>query len=148
MPFNSKLFGYDPRQVDAVIDKLKLDAMESAQNAERLTAELERQRKAVEELRHDHEQLSHALVSAHKAATEIREAAELNAKDIVTDAQVRADAMLRDGEMTLKGIEREIDALIKQRRDAEEAYASFVNAIVRAYEGRRAPGTPSLTSTP
>ncbi|RPI52866.1 MAG: hypothetical protein EHM55_15430 [Acidobacteria bacterium] len=148
MPFNSKLFGYDRGQVDAAIAKLTADAMESAHNAERLTAELERQRQAADELRHDHEQLSHALVSAHKAATEIREAADVNAKEIVSEARQRADAMLREAEQALKGIERQIDALVKQRRDAEEAYASFVNSIVRAFENRRATDNPSLTAIP
>jgi cell division septum initiation protein DivIVA len=143
MPFNTTFFGYDRKQVDAAIDKLTADAMESAQRAERLTAELERQRQAADALRHDHEQLSHALVSAHKAATEIREAADLNAKEIVMDAQLRADAMLRDAEQALKGIERQIDALVKQRRDAEEAYGAFINSMVKAYENRRATDNPS-----
>ncbi len=148
MPFNRKLYGYDPGQVDAAVDKLTLDAMDSAHNAERLAAELERQRQVADELRRDHEQLSHALVSAHKAATEIREAAEHTAKDIITDAQVRADAMLRDAELAIKGVEREIETLVKQRRDAEEAYASFVSGIVQAYETRRASAKSSVTAIP
>jgi cell division septum initiation protein DivIVA len=148
MPFSSKLFGYDRTQVDAAVDKLTADAMESAHTAERLTAELERQRQSVDELRQDHEQLSHALVSAHKAATEIREAAEQNARDIVADARQRADAMVRQAEEGVKVMEREIAALVKQRREAEESYAAFVRALVKAYDSTRSEGKPSLTVIP
>ena len=148
MPFNRKLFGYDRRQVDTAIDKLTLDAMESAHTAERLTAELERQRQAADELRQDHEQLSHALVSAHKAATQIRESAEESAKEIVAEARQRADAIVREAEEAVKIVEREIDGLMKHRREAEEAYASFVDGIVKAFESRRTAAKPQLTAIP
>jgi cell division septum initiation protein DivIVA len=148
MPFNRKLFGYDRKQVDAAIDKLTFDALESAHTAERLTAELDRQRQVVDELRQDHEQLSHALVSAHKAATEIRESAELSAKEIVAEARQRADAMLRQAEEGVRVVEREVGTLVKNRREAEEAYARFVDSIVKAYENRRTEGKAALTAIP
>jgi len=148
MPFKVKLFGYDRKQVDAAIDKLTFDAMEAAHNAERVTAEVERQRQSVDDLRRDHEQLSHALVSAHKAAKDIREAAERSAEAVVLEARQRADTMRRDAEDAVKAIEREIDALVRQRREAEESYKAFVDSIVKAYESTRAGGKPALTAIP
>jgi cell division septum initiation protein DivIVA len=149
MPFNSKLFGYDRRQVDAAIDKLTFDAAEAAQHAERLAAELDRQRLANEELRRDHDQLSRALVSAHKAAQDIQSLAEQNAQTILADARERADALVRDAEVAVKVIEGEIDTLLRRRRDAEQSYAAFVDSVVKAFENTRVVGSkPSLTAIP
>lgn len=144
MPFKKALLGYDRKQVDATIDRLTLDAMDSARSADRLRDELDEQRRMVADLRRDYDQVSQALVSAHKIAAEVREAAERDAREIVLEARKRADDTLRDADLSLKGLEREIGMLDKHRMDAEEAYATFVSAIVRAYECRRATPAPSL----
>jgi cell division initiation protein len=149
MPFKRKLFGYDRIQVDAAITKLTFDAADAAQTAERLTAELDRQRYSIDGLRQDHDQLSHALVSAHKAAQDIRDVAERNAQAMLVEARQRADAIVRDAEEAVKVIESEIDSLIRRRRDAEESYAAFVESIVKTFECTRANAAkPSLTSFP
>jgi cell division initiation protein len=148
MPFNRKLFGYDREQVDAAIHKLTLDTAESEQHAERLTAELDRQRHSIDDLRHDHDQLSQALVSAHRAAQDIRKAAEADAQAVLADARQRADTMVREAEDAVRVIELEIDALNKRRREAEQMYAAFVESLVRAYETTRTTSKPSLTAFP
>jgi cell division septum initiation protein DivIVA len=149
MPFNRKLFGYDRIQVDAAIDKLTFDVAEAAQTAERLTAELDRQRLANDELRRDHDQLSRALVSAHKTAQDIQGLAEQNAQSIVAEARERADALVREAEVAVKVIEGEIETLLRRRRDAEQSYAAFIDSIVKAFESTRAgSGKPSLTAFP
>jgi cell division septum initiation protein DivIVA len=149
MPFNKKPFGYDCAQVDAAIDKLTFDVSEAAQTAERLTAELDRQKVFNEELRRDHDQLSRALVSAHKTAQDIQTMAEQNAQSIVAEARERADALVREAEVAVKVIEGEIDTLLRRRRDAEQSYAAFVDSIVKAFESTRVGnGKPSLTAFP
>ena len=148
MPFNKRLFGYDRRQVDSAIAKLTIDAVDAAQHAERLTNELDRQRLSIDDLRHDHDQLSQALVSAHKAAQEIRAAAEVNAQGVLVEARQRADAIIREAEDAVKVIEAEIDTLLRRRRDAEQSYAAFVDSVVKAFESTRTSGKPSLTAFP
>ncbi len=144
MPFKKTLLGYDRKQVDATIDRLTLDAMDSARNADRLRVELDQQRQVIAELRRDHDQVGQALVSAHKIAAEIRDAAEREAREIILEARKRADETLREANLSLKGLEREIAVLAKHRLDAEQAYAGFVSGIVKAYECRRAVPAPSL----
>lgn len=149
MPFKRKLFGYDRIQVDAAITKLTFDAADAAQAAERLTAELDRQRHSIDGLRQDHDQLSHALVSAHKAAQDVRDVAERSAQAILADARQRADVIVRDAEEAVKVIEMEIETLLKRRREAEEAYAAFVESMVKTFECTRANAVkPSLTAFP
>ena len=149
MPFKRKLFGYDRIQVDAAITKLTFDAADSAQTAERLTAELDRQRHSIDGLRQDHDQLSQALVSAHKAAHEIHEAAERKAQVVLAEAHERADEIIRGAEDAVKVIEAEIDSLVKRRREAEDAYAAFVESIVKTFECTRSNAVkPSLTAFP
>ena len=150
MPFTKKLFGYDQTQVDAAITKLTFDAADAAQNAERLTAELDRQRLSIDGLRQDHDQLSQALVSAHKAAQDIRAAAELNAQAVLMEARQRADAMVREAEDAVRVIEGEIDTLLRRRREAEQSYAAFVESVVKAFDSTRASANarPSLTAFP
>jgi cell division initiation protein len=149
MPFNTKPFGYDRAQVDAAIDKLTFDAAEAAQTAERLTAELDRQRVVNEELRRDHDQLSRALVSAHKTAQDIQAVAEQTAQSIIAEARERADALVREAEDAVRVIEGEIDTLLRRRRDAEQSYAAFVDSLVKAFENTRiGGGKPTLTAFP
>ncbi len=148
MPFKRELLGYDRGQVDAAIAKLTLDAAEAAQHAERLTAELDRQRLSIDGLRQDHDQLSQALVSAHKAANDIRKAAETDAQNTIMDARQRADAMVHEAEESIRVIESEIDGLLKRRREAEQAYAAFIESIVRTFETTRATSRPSVTAFP
>jgi cell division septum initiation protein DivIVA len=147
MPFTRKLFGYDRRQVDAAIAKLTIDAVDSAQHVDRLTNELDRQRLSIDGLRQDHDQLSQALVSAHRAAQEIRAAAEVNAQAAVVEARQRADAIVRDAEEAVKVIEAEIDTLLRRRREAEQSYAAFVDSIVKTFESTRT-GAKPLTAFP
>jgi cell division septum initiation protein DivIVA len=149
MPFTRKLFGYDRGQVDAAITKLTFDAADAAQTAERLTAELDRQRHSIDGLRQDHDQLSQALVSAHKAAKEIRDVAERSARAMLVEARQQADEIIRGAEDAVKVIEMEIDTLHKRRREAEETYAAFVESIVKTFECTRANAVkPSLTAFP
>jgi cell division septum initiation protein DivIVA len=148
MPFTKRLFGYDRRQVDTAIAKLTIDAVDAAQQVERLTNELDRQRMSLDGLRQDHDQLSQALVSAHKAAQEIRAAAEVNAQQALVEARQRADAIIREAEEAVKVIEAEIDTLLKRRRDAEQSYAAFVDSVVKTFENTRTGGKPSLTVFP
>ena len=170
MAFTRRLLGYDQGQVDAAVTKLTFDAAEAAQDAERLIAELERQRLSIDELRQDHDQLSHALVSAHKAAQDIRAAAELHAQDVITEAgqradatvreaevnaramimeaRQRADAMVREAEDAVRIIEAEIDTLLRRRRDAEQSYAAFVESVVKTFDNSRVSAKPSLTAFP
>jgi cell division initiation protein len=148
MPFKRELLGYDRGQVDAAIAKLTLDAAEAARHAERLTAELDRQRLSIDGLRQDHDQLSQALVSAHKAANDIRKAAEADAQNTIMEARQRADAMVHEAEESIKVIEAEIDGLLKRRREAELAYAAFIESIVRTFETTRATSRPSVTAFP
>jgi cell division initiation protein len=149
MPFKRTLFGYDRIQVDAAITKLRFDAADAAQAAERLTAELDRQRHSIDGLRQDHDQLSHALVSAHKTAQEIREVAERKAQAVLTEAHERADEIVRGAEDAVKVIEAEIDSLVKRRREAEDAYAAFIESMVKTFECTRSNAVkPSLTAFP
>jgi len=148
MPFKREFLGYDRGQVDAAIAKLTLDAAEAAQQAERLTAELDRQRLSIDGLRQDHDQLSQALVSAHKAANDIRKAAEADAQNTIMDARQRADAIVHEAEESIRAIEAEIDALLKRRREAEQAYSAFIESIVRTFETTRATSRPSVTAFP
>jgi cell division initiation protein len=148
MPFSKKLLGYDRRQVDAAIAKLTIDAVDSAQHVDRLTNELDRQRMSIDGLRQDHDQLSQALVSAHKAAQDIRAAAEVNAQAMLQEARQRADSIIREAEEAVKVIESEIDTLLRRRRDAEQSYAAFVESVVKAFENSRPGAKPSLTAFP
>jgi cell division initiation protein len=148
MPFSKKVMGYDPQQVDAAIAKLTLDAEESAQNTERVRAELDRQKVILEELRQNHDQLSRALVSAHKAADDIRGAAETKAQVMMTDARQRAEDIVREAEEAVRVIEADIDSLIKRRSEAEQSYASFVESLVKSLESIRSSEKRALTSIP
>jgi cell division initiation protein len=148
MPFKREFLGYDRGQVDAAIAKLTLDAAEAAQQAERLTAELDRQRLSIDGLRQDHDQLSQALVSAHKAANDIRKAAEADAQNTIMDARQRAEAIVHEAEESIRVVEAEMDVLLKRRREAEQAYAAFIESIVRTFETSRATSRPSVTAFP
>jgi cell division initiation protein len=148
MPFSKKLRGYDPQQVDAAIAKLTFDAEESAQNAERVMAELDRQKVTLEDLRQNHDQLSRALVSAHKAADDIRSAAETKAQVMMTEARQRAEDIVREAEEAVRVIEADIDSLIKRRSEAEQSYATFVESLAKSLESIRSVEKPSLTSIP
>ena len=102
----------------------------------------------LEELRQNHDQLSRALVSAHKAADDIRSAAETKAQVMMTEARQRAEAIVREAEEAVRVIEADIDSLIKRRGDAEQTFASFVESLVKSLESVRSAEKPSLTSIP
>ena len=67
--------------------------------------------------------------------------------DILREAGRLDEALLKYAE-AVKVIEGEIDVLLKRRRDAELAYAAFIESIVRTFETTRATSRPSVNAFP
>lgn len=154
--FHVRFRGFDRREVVAALAKFASENQEARREVDRLGAELERLRALMIDLRDHERHAQRALVSAHKAADEIRERAEQEARQIAAAAEeIRARAKqeagraLREaeasGELLLhqareqaRQMEGQIDGLVARRQKAETNLESFVNLLADALaEARR-----------
>ena len=78
-----------------------------------------------------------ALVAASRAADDIRERAEEDARRIVREAEARGEAAVQRLRDQARSIEGQIDALLSRRREVEASIESFIKVISDELEHAR-----------
>ena len=154
--FRTRFRGFDRGEVVAALVKFASENQEARQEVDRLGVELERLRASINDLRDNERHAQRVLISAHKAADEIREHAAQEAHQIVAEAEdlraraeqeasrtVReaeagAELLLRQARERARQLEGQIDALVSRRRGAEISLESFLRTVTDALaEARR-----------
>jgi len=114
--FRLSLRGYNQREVDEFITKLREHYQEIAHQNNVLTEEINELTEEIKGYTSKKERLEDALISAQKSAQLISENSQEQAKLIVKEAEIKAKRILEEGEKKLQELRNEIANLNEQKR--------------------------------
>lgn len=114
--FRLSLKGYNQREVDEFITKLREHYQEIAHQNNVLTEEINELTEQIKGYTSKKERLEDALISAQKSAQLISENSQEQAKLIVKEAEIKAKTILEGGEKKLQELRNEIANLNEQKR--------------------------------
>ena len=114
--FKFSLRGYNQREVDQFLTKLRRDYQEIAHQNEVLGEEVKQLREEIKEYTSKKARLEDALISAQKSAQLISESSQEQAKLTIKDAEIKANKILEEGERRLEKLKNEIVNLNEQKR--------------------------------
>lgn len=114
--FRLSLKGYNHREVDEFIMRLREDYQEIVHQNNVLTEEINELKEQIKGYTSKKERLEDALISAQKSAQLISENSQEQAKLIVKEAEIKAKTILEEGEKKLQELRNEIANLSEQKR--------------------------------
>lgn len=114
--FRLSLKGYNQREVDEFITKLREHYQEIIHQNNVLTEEINELKEQIKGYTSKKERLEDALISAQKSAQLISENSQEQAKLIVKEAEIKAKTILEEGEKKLQELRNEIANLNEQKR--------------------------------
>ena len=138
--FRLRFRGFDRTEVVAVLAKLSSENEEAGREIDRLGSEIDRLQAAVEDRVDSERHVQRALIAASKAADDIRERAEEDARRVVREAEERGEAVVQRLRDQARSIEGQIDALLARRREVEASIESFIKVISGELEHARMNG--------
>lgn len=139
--FSTRFRGFDRTEVVAALAKLASENEDARREIDRLGAEIQRLQSSVSSSEPppsgNERHVQVALMAAAKAADELRDRAEEEARQILRDAEERGEMVVKRLTEQVHGIEDEIDALLVRRRDVEASIESFIKALSEGLERAR-----------
>lgn len=114
--FKLSLRGYNRREVDQFLTKLREDYQEIVHQNKVLTEEVKQLREEIKEYTSKKARLEDALISAQKSAQLISESSQEQAKLTIKDAEIKANKILEEGERRLETLKNEMVNLNEQKR--------------------------------
>lgn len=114
--FRLSLKGYNQREVDQFIAKLREDYQEIVHQNNILTEEINKLTEEIKGYTSKKQRLEDALISAQRSAQLISENSQEQAKLVVKDAEIKARTILEEGEKDLQRLRSEIANLNEQKR--------------------------------
>ena len=143
--FATAMRGYDRAEVNTILAHAADDYEAVLRENERLRLELGKFEAVLNEHRGQEKNLSNTLLMAQKMADDIREKAQLDTAQIVSEAEGRAARIVSEAEgraaqlveksrVRVEEVQREIDSLRAQRRDVEASIEGIISTLNRTIE--------------
>lgn len=132
--FKPAFRGFDKTEVVAFLTEAAVDYEQALREIDRLRQDLAR----VEALLTDHREreanLRNTLVTAQRLSDDMKEAAQVEARMIVREAQGRSDLLLQKAQARLENVDRDINELRLRRRGVEGSLEASIQALYHALE--------------
>ena len=135
--FKPAMRGYDRTEVVAFLTEAADDYEHAMRDIDRLRADLMRMEALLAEHRERENNLRDTLLTANRLSEELKEAAQIEAKLIVREAQGRAELLLQKAQARLDELDHDCNELKLRRRDAEGTVEGTIQALYRALEFMR-----------
>ncbi len=132
--FRSVLRGFDRSEVVAFLAEVADEYEAALHETERLRQEVLRLEGLVNEHREHERNLRNTLLTAQRLSDEIKETAHDQARNIVHEAESRANLILEKTQARAEDIQREIDGLRLKRKEVETSLESTIAAVRGALE--------------
>ena len=127
--FTTSMRGFDRTQVTAFLQEAAEGYDQALRENERIRQDVARLEASLTQYRDLEGILKSTLLTAQKAADDMREHAAKEAARIVREAEGRAELLMQKAEARQEDAQREIDALRLKRREAEANLESIIAAL-------------------
>jgi cell division initiation protein len=132
--FKTAFRGFEKSEVVAFLTEAADDYEQALREIDRLRQDLSRMEALLAEHRAREANLRNTLLTAQRLADEIKEAAQVESKMIVREAEGRASLILEKAQARLDEIERDIGELRLRRRGVEGSLEASIQALYHALE--------------
>jgi cell division initiation protein len=127
--FRTAFRGFDKAEVAALLAEVADDYEHALRDVENLRQDVLKMEALLSQHREHEHDLRNTLVTAQKLSDDLRMTAENQAKQIIRDAEVRAEALVHKSQSRLEDVQREIDGMKLKRREVENMLESSVTAL-------------------
>ena len=132
--FRTAFRGYDRAEVLALITEVADDYENALREVDRLRQEVSKMEALLNQHR-DHERaLRDTLLTAQRVSDDIRANADEQARQVLRDAEGRADVLLHRTQARLEDVQREIDGMKMKRREVENTLESTITSLRNTLE--------------
>ncbi len=132
--FSKSFRGYNEEEVDDFLDKIVKDYEELINENIRLNEEIEKMKERLKEFSEIEETLRSALLNAQKAAEEMKERVENEAKIVIEKAEMEAEMVKQRASQREDGVKNEIDNLRRYKFTFKEKFKSMLNLYLKMLE--------------
>lgn len=129
--FRSRLMGYDKTGVDQFLEILAGEIERLFRQNQDLQEELARTKSTLAEMRERETNLKETLLTTQKVTDELKANARREAELVLTDAEMRAERVMRNAEDRRLQLIEEIQEIKRQKIDFETSLRSLLEKHVR-----------------
>jgi len=151
--FKTRLFGYDTAGVDHFLEMVADQLERLYREHQELKEELARTRSELETMRQRETTLKETLLTTQRMVDDIRENARTEAEITLTEAELKAERIVRDAEQRRIQLINEIQEIKRQKISFETSLRALVESHLRlldleVVEVRRERGEEKLLDEP
>jgi cell division initiation protein len=143
-----RLRGYNKRAVEKLLQDVVASYEQVWQERDRLRARVEALEQELAPLRDAEHHLSDSLVTAERAAAEVRAQAAKDAEELLAHAHAESKAHQREMKARRTRLKNEIDRLELVERALQASLRAFLLAGLELVEDREATGTAPVVEVP
>jgi cell division initiation protein len=135
--FRTKMRGFDPDEVTKFLGETAEELEQAVKEVDRLRQDAVRTETTLGEYRERENSLRNTLLTAQRLADQIKENAEVEAKNILREAEGRADLILQKAQARLTELDRDINEMRLRRRDVEGSLEGSIASLTYALDFMR-----------
>jgi cell division initiation protein len=143
-----RLRGYNKRAVETLLQDVVASYEQVWQERDRLRGRVEELEKELAPLRDAQRHLSDSLVTAERAAAEVRAQAAKDAEELLARARAEGKAQQKELEARRIRLKSEIDRLEMVERELQASLRAFLLAGLELVEDREGTGTAPVVEVP
>jgi len=132
--FRTTFRGFDRAEVLALIAEVADDYENALREVDKLRQEVSKMEALLNEHREHERNLRDTLMTAQRVSDDIRSNADVQARQILRDAEGRSDLLLQKTQARLEDVQREIDGMKMKRREVETTLESTISTLRNTLE--------------
>jgi cell division initiation protein len=132
--FRTAFRGFDRAEVLALIAEVADDYENALREVDGLRQEISKMEALLSQHREHERNLRDTLLTAQRVSDDIRANADVQARQILRDAEGRSDLLLQKTQARLEDVQREIDGMKLKRREVETTIESTISTLRNTLE--------------
>lgn len=129
--FNTKLFGYGPKEVDGFLSTVAEAFEEVTNEAGTLAEEVKRISDDLELYKGREESIIKTMMTSQKVCEDMKKNAEKESQIILAEAEIKAERILKEADQKASVIRDEIMELRRQKTQFEESLRSLLGTHLK-----------------
>jgi cell division initiation protein len=132
--FRTTFRGFDRAEVIALIAEVADDYENALREVDKLRQEVSKMEALLNQHREHERNLRDTLLTAQRVSDDIRANADVQARQILREAEGRSDLLLQKTQARLEDVQREIDGMKMKRREVETTLESTISTLRNTLE--------------
>lgn len=129
--FRTKLWGFDPREVDGFLDVVASDLEDVIRENKALKEEVRRKDAEIQSYKERERNLKDTMITATRITEDIKQNARKEAEMVIAQAETQAEQIIQNAHTRLARVIDDLDELKRQKTQFEESVRSMVQTHLK-----------------